>query len=435
MLSLEAERSALLKKAGQARDLAQQAFRSAAAQNTANLELKRKYQADMGKLRQDLASGMSHQELTEITKLKRAIAGIDGWKESALDRIGSLEMDIRDEDGLLLSQIRECKSAVAAGDLGAFTIAGYTFQNEDAVLSMIEPLSGKHNYVCFLSLKELFSLCGDSVSSLSENMVLHKATKSAEFENTYIARVNTAHVLNIPSAFARKSSTGDAIKTVWNSGFKSYSAFAGGLKYGGKTSTERQLRKVLDMVRSQIRRTLPPREWPMQHSVASAMVEKAFLSCFDFLDAVSKFYFTMIAAGLPETAAWQNTQEFMLRVFEELEMVSSEAGEEDVDAGYIWSSMRIANKVDEFQRFRWGEHPCICSMLTFSILERLGDDKIAPSESVATEALEQCKANTTAIEELLVKQKKDHEVAANAVNQVKQLKEAWNEDKKKASSK
>ena len=53
VLSLEGERSALIKRAGQAKNLAQQAFRSAAAQSMANTELKRKYLHDVAKLREE----------------------------------------------------------------------------------------------------------------------------------------------------------------------------------------------------------------------------------------------------------------------------------------------------------------------------------------------------------------------------------------------
>lgn len=113
-----------------------------------------------------------------------------------------------------------------------------------------------------------------------------------------------------------------------------------------------------------------------------------------------------------------------MRVFDELEFVSGDTGEKDVDAGFIWSSMQISNKVEEFQRFRWGEHPAICSMLMFSVLDRMGEERVTPEDSAAAEAIEQCRLNHEAIESLLEKQKKDHDKAAEALNQVKQLKEA-----------
>jgi hypothetical protein len=236
--------------------------------------------------------------------------------------------------------------------------------------------------------------------------------------------VNTAYVVPFPSVFGRKSTTGDSVKMVWTSPFKSHAAFAGGMKNGGKTVTERQIRKVVEMCRGQIRRKFPARKYPMQNAVACAMLETAAFAAFDFLDAISNFYFIMTSTGLSPSAAWSNTQDMMLRIFEELEVVSSECGEEDADAGLIWSSMQIANKVVEFQRFRWSEHPCICSMLMFSVLERLGEDRVAPEDSAAADALEECRKNHEAIEDLLDKQKKDHEKAAEALNQVKQLKES-----------
>ena len=173
----------------------------------------------------------------------------------------------------------------------------------------------------------------------------------------------------------------------------------------------------------------------MQNAIASAMLDNASLACFDFLDAMSKFYNMMSNTGLSPAAAWVSTQEFITRVFDELEFVSGEAGEEDLDAGFIWASMQITNKVEEFQRFRWGEHPCICSMLMFSVLERMGEEKETPEDSAATEALEQCRVNHEAIESLLEKQKKDHEKAAEALNKVNQLRDAVKAKKETASAK
>lgn len=196
------------------------------------------------------------------------------------------------------------------------------------------------------------------------------------------------------------------------------------MKSGGKTATERKLRKVVDMFRNQINRRLPARKFPMQNSIASAMLDQSSLACFDFLDAISKFYAMMVSAVLSPTSAWFSTTEFMSRVFEEIEYVSTDAGEEDMDAGFIWTSMLICNKVAEFQRFRWSEHPSICSMLMFSVLERMGEERVTPEDSAAADALEQCRVNHEAILKLIEKQKADHDKAADALNQVKQLKES-----------
>jgi hypothetical protein len=162
----------------------------------------------------------------------------------------------------------------------------------------------------------------------------------------------------------------------------------------------------------------------MQNAIASAMLDQSSLACFDFLDAISKFYAMMVSTGLSPASAWISTMEFMMRVFEEIEYVSTDAGEEDMDAGYIWVSMLICNKVTEFQGFRWSEHPSICSMLMFSVLERMGEQRVTPEDSAAAEALEQCRVNHDAIMELVEKQKADHDKAADALNQVKQLKES-----------
>ena len=152
------------------------------------------------------------------------------------------------------------------------------------------------------------------------------------------------------------------------------------------------------------------------------MLDLSSHACFDFLDAIVKFYSMLVSTGLFPAAGWISTQEFMARVFEEIEYVSLDAGEEDMDAGFIWSSMLVCNKVSEFQHFCWAEHPIICSMLMFSVLERLGEEHVTPEDAAADEALEQCRKNHEAIMELVEKQKSDHKKAANAINQVIQLK-------------
>ena len=433
--SLEAENEALRSKLRKAKTLSQRAMNVGTSFGASQAASFKKLVEDFDLFKHRFDDKTAGLDVEGLNRLKRELHGMSGWRETVSERIGSLEVDLRNEDGLLLSQIRECKSAVAAGDLGAFTIAGHTFQNEETVLAFIQNLPGKNNYVTFPSMKDFFSLCGDPVSSLSENMVLHKATKGADFEDTFTARVNTSHAMSLPSVFARKSTSGDAFKTIWTPAFKSYSSFSGGMKNGGRTSVERQLRKVQELYRGQIRRRLPPQQYPQQNAVATAMADKAFLAAFDLLDATSKFYFTMLAAGLPDNTAWQNTQEMLLRVHEEFEVASCEAAEEDVDAGFIWSSMMVANKVEEFQRFRWGEHPSICSMLMFSILERLGDYQVPSEDTLAAEAMEKCKQNDSVLQDLLEKVKKDHETAANAVNQVKQLKEALAKEKRESGAK
>jgi hypothetical protein len=103
--------------------------------------------------------------------------------------------------------------------------------------------------------------------------------------------------------------------------------------------------------------------------------------------------------------------------------VSADAGEEDMDAGYIWTSMLICKKVAEFQSFRWREHPSLCLMLMFLVLERLGEEHVTPEDTAAAEALEQCHCNHEEILELAEKQKANHEKAADAINQVKQVRD------------
>eukprot|EP00956_Cyclotella_meneghiniana_P014270 scaffold21320_cov39-Cyclotella_meneghiniana.AAC.2 len=429
--TLELENDVLKRRCAKTKDIAVQAVRTSVSAQTDLKVAKAALKKQITVTNAQTLRSIKDRGFPQGDDLLNQFGAITRWKSTMDERIGSLELDMRNEDGLVLSLNRETQSKVAAGDATSFTAAGYTLQNEEGVLSMIQPLPSKSNYAVFLNMKILFSLCADDITSLSENLLLHKATKGANFEDTFIARVNTAAVVSFPAALGRKTNNGDSFKTLWNDGFKSYPAFTGGMKYGGKTLTERKLRKVVEMCRSQIARRLPPRQYPMQNSVATAMLDTAALSCFDFLDAMTKFHNTMTSTGLSPVAAWVATQDFSLRVFEELEFVSGDAGEEDMDAGLIWASMQITNKVLEFQRYRWSEHPCICSMLMYSVLERLGEERVAPEDAAAAEALEQCRINHVAIEELLEKQKLDHEKAADALNQVKQLKKDAAAAKKK----
>jgi hypothetical protein len=428
--ALENDNARLKLRADKAKTVAVQSLRAAVSASTNMKAASTALKKSLARVKEEIGKDLAARDLTETAGLSRDVNALMNWKVTLDERIGSLEMDLRSEDGLLFSMVQECKSLAAAGDAGSFTIAGYTMQNEESVLAMIQPLSHKNNYAVFSNLKMLLSLCGDDVVSLEGNMLLHKAAKGADFEDTFTARVNTSHVVEFPAVFGRKSTSGDTSKMVWNQGFKSHAAFAGGMKSGGKTGTERKLRKVVDMFRNQINRRLPPRKFPMQNAIASAMLDQASLACFDFLDAISKFYAMMVSTGLSPTSAWTSTTEFMTRVFEEIEYVSTDAGEEDMDAGFIWTSMLICNKVTEFQRFRWSEHPSICSMLMFSVLERMGEERVTPEDSAAAAALEQCRANHAAIQELVEKQKADHEKAADAINQVKQLKDSVKAGKK-----
>jgi hypothetical protein len=141
----------------------------------------------------------------------------------------------------------------------------------------------------------------------------------------------------------------------------------------------------------------------MQYAIATDMLERVFLAAFDFLDHITKFYFMMFETGLSESVAWENTQEFITRVFDELEMVSNEAGKEDMDAGYIWAIMCITKKVEEFQHYHWGEHPCICAMLMFSVLQRLGNHVTISDDSAITDTLEQVRLNAEVMTELSTK--------------------------------
>ena len=63
-----------------------------------------------------------------------------------------------------------------------------------------------------------------------------------------------------------------------------------------------------------------------------------------------------------------------------------------------------------------------------------GEECVTPEDSAAAEALEQCQADHVAIQELIEKQKVDHDRAADAINQVKQLKDSVKACKDAAAS-
>jgi hypothetical protein len=159
---------------------------------------------------------------------------------------------------------------------------------------MIQPLPGKNNYSVYTSMKTLLSLCRDTIASLQDNMLLHKAAKSADFEDTFTAHVSTSHVVEFPSVFGHKLTSGDSTRMIWNQGYKSHAACDGGMKSGGKTSNECKLCKVAVMVQSQINCRIPAHKFPMQHAVASAMLDMSSLACFDSW-MIGKFYVMMVS--------------------------------------------------------------------------------------------------------------------------------------------
>jgi hypothetical protein len=136
----------------------------------------------MAQVKDEVQNNLLETDFAGTAKLSRDLNAMLNWKSMLDERIGSLEMDMRSEDGILFSMIQECKSLAASGDAGSFTIAGYTMQNEKSVLAMIQPLSHKNNYAVFCNLNMLLSLCGNDAVSLEGNMLLHKAAKGADFE-------------------------------------------------------------------------------------------------------------------------------------------------------------------------------------------------------------------------------------------------------------
>lgn len=208
---------------------------SAAAKTSASTTFLKKAIASV---KAELLKAIADAESDSVAALMRDLDALTNWKDTIDERMASLELDMRSDDEHLMSMIQERKSLAASGDAGSFAITGYTLQNEEGVLAFIQPLPHKPNYSVFTNMKILLSLCGDDITSLETNMLLHKAAKGADFEDTFTARVNTAHVVIFPLVFGHTATTGDSTKMVWNYGFKLHTAYAGGLKSGGKTTTE-----------------------------------------------------------------------------------------------------------------------------------------------------------------------------------------------------
>ena len=184
--TLEAENRSLRKKLQEAKNLAQQAIRAGAAKDIRMTQIECNCGALIDKSNANVLQKFPRFDASEYQRLKADVEALLNGHGSLADRIRSLEEDIRDDDGLLMSLIREVRSQAAAGATGSFTAGGYTMSSEDCVLSMTSNLPGKINYVAFVNMKILFALCGDSVTSLTENMLLHKATKGADFEDTSV---------------------------------------------------------------------------------------------------------------------------------------------------------------------------------------------------------------------------------------------------------
>jgi protein-arginine kinase activator protein McsA len=79
------------------------------------------------------------------------------------------------------------------------------------------------------------------------------------------------------------------------------------------------------------------------------------------------------------------------------------------------------------------QHPVIIPMLMHFVLERLGQHWTQSDESaVVSKALEKLQITNELLEDLMKTQKKDHETAANTLNQIQQLKKSLKASKKES---
>ena len=91
--------------------------------------------------------------------------------------------------------------------------------------------------------------------------------------------------------------------------------------------------------------------------------------------------------------------------------------------------MGVCNRVAEFSDANWLEHPSTCSMLVYTMMERLaawgaGDDGDALVESAATaasEAKDLALSVKKELDSLSKKYKEEHQKVANLDNRLKQL--------------
>lgn len=148
LLAIKNKNKELCKKTDLAKKVAQQAIQAGASLGAQVLRIEKKLQ-DRIFLLEENQSAPPCNDLNfadQLRDLCSNLVAVQNWRNIWADRIESLELDMRDEDGLLLSQLSEIRNAVAAGDSGAFSAGGHTIINEEAVLPLISTLPGRNNY-------------------------------------------------------------------------------------------------------------------------------------------------------------------------------------------------------------------------------------------------------------------------------------------------
>jgi hypothetical protein len=113
---LESENLVLKGRAKEAKHLAIQATRVAVSAET-NLKTAKTFLKKMiDHVHSEALKAVAQRDLDQAGSLTRDVNALMHWKKTMDERVGSLELDMRSDDGLLMSMIQECKSLAAAGD-------------------------------------------------------------------------------------------------------------------------------------------------------------------------------------------------------------------------------------------------------------------------------------------------------------------------------
>ena len=149
----------------------------------------------------------------------------------------------------------------------------------------------------------------------------------------------------------------------------------------------------------------------------------------ELLEAVETVMQRLQAAGISEGKAYSQCLDFILKVFDVLHLVRGEMGEEDEDASMVLSVFSVLRKLRELSEMHFVEHPAVVSMLIQSLLEIQGGQESKSLEGTAKEALNKATEAISKIEATAETAKKSHDAAADALNQLNQLKKKINAKK------
>lgn len=397
-------------------------------------------------IKEQKAEATSTKNALDLVQAKMDVIAGAGGTMAALEelvrrlsgRVGSLELDIRDDAGLFASLRDECREISGAGATGSFTMNGHTFDSEDEVLAMLMTITAATNGRpdrFYPDITVAFSLADRLwAADFEKSMAAKKASASAGFPNELSARISASHNYAIPPTIAKYVSEGDeADKITWCKTFSSYQSFTGTRQSktggGGKEKLVKELGRVRRSYKQNAARMIDRTTYPVAYEVSIGMIDMAIEQSLDFLSAINTFYEDLVSCKIEEDMAWKYIQDFILRFFENLRLLKTDLGEEDASSANVWGAMGVCNRVAEFSDANWLEHPSTCSMLVYTMMERLaawgaGDDGDALVESAATaasEAKDLALSVKKELDSLSKKYKEEHQKVANLDNRLKQL--------------